>query len=1173
MPTQALNTTSGNWRARLKAEFHDARGRHWRVELIDSDITSGHTGFGVSSSTIIDSELTQDGFVLNWDGPTDHVGASIIPSSCEVTWVVTNNDLETLKNVIKDSNDSRLGMAIYYDSGETYWKPYWVGVLNHEAIEYETKDLPYLIKLVANCGLNRLSNVEYTNDGATYTDEVSLATTMARCINKIPTANFWSGSEPQLSEVVDMFSKDHWNNYTGSWMSSAGDPYPISVIERSVVSSLTFSEGGDVEEDDYGRRIKMPPNFTSCLDVLENIANAFGARITMARHSFWFFPANALNWDHTLKVQKWTRAQVSSETIQTVQVIGNNADTASNDLVNFRYDIESTHALGDGWSNSYLLPVKRCTLSFRNAGLRSIHGNPKNFYLDYPNNGSGSMGFTNPNITVSENDTLSLRGIYSGGLVKEFGLATGAAFDTYGEDRIGARIILRFKIILNSASGTKYYYGSEYSVTGNTTNIDMPTFWDNGGTNPQRVFNKITLDDPSWSTNEKFYDVIIPWTNSTPPAAIKDVGTYMVGGLHLNTEDGGFEYRINSSQWDDVSHSFDFTCLPIPADLSSYNGVDVQVDRIVLTRNGTLKQTFPELNNIFMSSYANQSYNYDGSTNSSNNSEIPNDRVDDFQMILGSVSDDADWDLFVEQSENSEYLDCGDTTIGSNYTINGAGSDGSLKLIKYLSSSTSPQLNSTPEWNSITDVSDDLEGDTELQFAMLREQLYQRGKALSVQRGNLVPQRKLTATNTPPIDILNVIHHNCSTTADVEDYLVPFRLTHVGSTESYTVDSWMIGRERISFTSDEGKIPKGGGGSSGGGGGGVGPTGFEPAYPIGGASDAHQDGIIAEATVSLKSFVGSSLTSPPSSGSKLMMLGSDGVLAQLPDGTSGQVLSTNGSGAITFIDPPATTTQTTTPTGAVDDDTPNFGATVTWTATNYDGVTTYIPKLERASDGTIILSGTDFTQNGAVVTYTHPSNSVTHQLNITAVSAGKTESARWSDLITGAANVASYSYFRFQNVNGNSNAHTAAIHLSEIQIYSQANYQGTDNPTTAATGGNQNSSGLSNFSISHGYESTASQGNGRSWNAFDDSNNSGWSNVGLGKTQAALNWIQIQFLGSGGAPAGSIKCIVDESLTHSSSHIKVMGSNTGAFSGEETTITTFGPLSSGNANTVHSWAG
>ena len=753
MPTQALNSSTGAWRARYFSEFYDLSGKHWRVELIDSDTAQGHQSFGLSSSTVKEVELAGEGFILSWDGATDHVGGQIIPSTCRVTWIVDDGNLENLKNAVKNCDDSRLAIAVYQDKGAPYWLPYWVGSLNHEAVEYETQDLPYLFTINANCGLNRLSNVDFRDSsGSVYTDDVSIAEVFARCINKIPTASFWLPTNDQMKEVVDLYSEDivPCTNFTFN-PTSEGDPFPCSVIERTVVSSLTFSDEGDVDEDDFGRRIKQPANFMSCKTVLENIANAFGARITLARFSFWFFPANALNWSHdSVTVIKWDRSRVESEDISTRLFNGVNLDHGVQDQNNnFRVDLDADYSLGEGWSNSYLLPVKRCTLTFQNAGVRSVFGSSSGFYRFC---GNVQRNRINNDLVMSEGDLLTFKGVYSTGLVKEFGSAiTGSAFNDHGVDRIGARVILRFKIKINTQGGTPYYYVSEYNVeTSDHTDIDMPLGYNGDYTDPNLQFNRIFLDSPQWQATEGFFDIIVPWTNSTPEASVETSGGWnRVGGLHIEaTQDGEFEYRINDTQWDDVMQPFDFTCLPLPSFLSSYEGIRLDIDRIVVTRNGSVRQTFPQLDSIFQSAYV-DTYDHIGNT-TSGFQDIPEDRIDDFVVTLGANSDDADWDMFVEQDSNSEFLDCGETTVGSNSSQGYPMSDGAVRLIPFGGSITTPLSNSTPEWNSITDSIDDEQENVELQYAMLREQMNQRGKALSTQSGDIFPQVS-TSQNLDPV--------------------------------------------------------------------------------------------------------------------------------------------------------------------------------------------------------------------------------------------------------------------------------------------------------------------------------------------------------------------------------------------------------------------------------------
>lgn len=1080
MPQQAPNSQTNNWRARLKSEFYDQSGRHWRVELIDSDTSSGHTDFGLSSSAVEDMELAGDGFTLSWDGATDHIGGQIIPSSCSVTWIVDDGSMEVLKRAVKKADDSRLALAVYLDTGGTYWEPYWVGALNHEAVEYELQDLPYLFTTVANCGLNRLSNVSFRDsNGETYTDDVSIAEVFARCINEIPTHDFWEFTEYQMREVVDLYSDD----IKSFSPSSQGDPYPVSVIERTVVSSLTFSEDGDVESDIFLRRIKQPANFNSCKDVLENIANAFGARITLARFSFWFFPANSLNWTtDSVTVNKWTRTEVSIGDVSTVMTVMDpsgdpyvmNVDRADQETgVNLRVDLDSNYGLGSGWSNSYLLPVKRCTLTFKDAGRRSIFGSSSANYLDYPNNGTGTRNRVNNDIVMSEGDLISFSGVYSAPLVKEFGSAlTGTAFDDHGDARIGARILLRFKIKVNTQGGTAYYYKSEYNVeTSDHTDIDMPNGFNGDLTDPDIPFHRIFLDSAEWTTSEGFFDIIVPWTNSQPEASVEGSGGWnRVGGLHIEAQQNGeFKYRINSTQWDDVLQSFDFTCLPLPEFLSSYSGIRVDIDRIVLTRDGTVKQTFDDLDHIITTAFI-VDYDHNGNDIGSFTNSAPADRIDDFVVTLGSNSDDADWDVFVEQSLNSEFLDCGETTIGSNTVSGVTQSDGGIKLIPHGGTNGIAVANNSPDWNSVTDAIDGLEENTDLQTAMLREQLYQRGKALNTQRGDIFPQVSTAQNHTLPIDILSVIHHNCSSTGDIEEYLAPMALTHNGGSDSYSVEAWMVNRERLSFEHDEGKVSKGKG---------FGNTGVLGKGPVG-SMHLTKFGHTQDQTTEL---------------------------------VNADVLRT------VFEDQPV---KSTTARGALSTATPSSGDSMTWTASNFDGVTTYVCAVTKDSDGTKLLSTSDFTQSGGVVTFNAPSYVGAVTLEVFAVSAGLRRSLVAEFQFTVRASINSYRYLRMTGFNTGLVPTITPMKIIEVQIYSEENLAGTDNPTQAWSSG-----GVLDFTPQAGTGVTGIAG--RAW---DNNVRTVFNSTGLTRGNEDQNFLQIAWSsGAGAQPMGSLRVIAIKGRT------------------------------------------
>ena len=785
---QALNTTTGNWRARICGEFYDQQGRHWRVEFIDSEI-NGYGDFGLSSVGCHEVNLGDDGFRLSWDGPTDHIGAAVVPSSCEVTFVMDSAGLELVKEAIRDANDARFGLAVYFDDGGSNWRPWWVGTLNHEAIEYELQDLPYLFTVRASCGLNRLRNIPFNNAGVAFVGKKTLAELIAICLNKIPTANFWLNNEDQLKEVVDMF---HTNQAAENWTSTDGALFPTTMLEQTFTTAEAFYTKNEGREDEFGRRAHYNKNFNSCFDVLEHITNAFGGRIFLNDFSFWFLPPNAMNWSTTLNVQKWTRQIVAGGTIRRSVSGSNQVVTATAASVNFKTDIETDHALGEGWANSYLLPVKRAVLTHKEAGSQTVFGNTGSFfYIDHPNNGYSGRTFTNPDLVVSEGQTLNLSGLYdTGELIREFGSAlTGAAFNDHGTDRIGARIILRFKVKVGAL-----YYVSEHTMDSETTNIDFP----NLSSQPDLDFKEVNFPNPVWTTDEGFYEIAVPWTNSNPEASVETFdGWSRIGGLHIkSTGNNEFEYRVNETQDRRFEQAFDITTAPLPSTASTYTGVDITLDRLVITRIGAVRETFPQLDDIFTSSYAVQ-YDHLGNSIAPNFQSAPADFVTGFRVVVDSTDEDADVEYFTEVTENTEYLDLGETVVGVSETTDGLpNASGALyAFTNYVGTST---VLSGDSWHSITDtIDDDYAGAHNLEV-VVRETILQRGRPLMTQRGQIVPKVGTTNTNDP-LDFTTAFAHNCSTTGDVEDVLLPLALSFTAGPCVYDLNGVLLSRTTLSF--------------------------------------------------------------------------------------------------------------------------------------------------------------------------------------------------------------------------------------------------------------------------------------------------------------------------------------------------------------------------------------
>lgn len=793
---RTAHTTTAAYRARYAAEMTDPGGTDWRVEFIDNDLSLlEQVNFGQVDDTVPhEIKMTESGFTLDYDGATDHVASPIVPSKCEVTFIIENDDHERMITRLKAATDGRFGLAIYKSDGTT-WQPFWAGPLVHEAIEWELHDQAFLITLTASCGLNRLADIPFNDDqGDPYQGLMPLAELISICLDKIPTAPFWLSADDYLSEVVDIYNEDQ----SGSFLAQ-GEAFEESVIQRTLVHAEAFYTTKDSTTDNYGRRIYRGDNFSSCLDVIENIARAFGARVFQSEFKWWFFPPNAYNYDTELGVRTWTRQTAETEGGFALQLgSGTYNVTGTHTEVDFVRDIDGNHSLVRGYQHSFLLPMQSAVVVHKNAGQQSVFGTPDAGYIDYP---TWNRNYANPEIQVLPGQTLNLRGLYNciDGLRQEFGIL-GGAFDDYGFTRIGARIILRLKIKVGGL-----YYVSEHYVNDQTTVIEMPA--GTGDLNSKRIF----LNTPEWTSTEGFFDIIVPWTNSNPAA---DTLPYnRVAGLHVKAEgDNAWKYEINGTQQDSVSHPFNFITAPMPDGASSYDGIEVYVDRVVRDAAGTLFTSFDDLENVFQS-VAVVDYN---ETGASGTFEAPEDRLDDFSCFIGDGGEDSDIIYSAVGDDGIESIDLGETLIGDSNLDGEAQTFGATNLIPAGSTTNEAQL-SNYNWLSITDTAG-VHEESALLGVLSREMLFLRAKALPVQRGQ-IQQHYNSGSPLAPLLMTSIISHNCSTPDTTEDQLVPFRMRFQSGTGLYDVDAFVFHRIQVIFAPDEEIVldTTGGGGGSGGG--------------------------------------------------------------------------------------------------------------------------------------------------------------------------------------------------------------------------------------------------------------------------------------------------------------------------------------------------------------------
>lgn len=264
------------------------------------------------------------------------------------------------------------------------------------------------------------------------------------------------------------------------------------------------------------------------------------------------------------------------------------------------------------------------------------------------------------------------------------------------------------------------------------------------------------------------------------------------------------------------------------------------------------------------------------------------------------------------------------------------------------------------------------------------------------------------------------------------------------------------------------------------------------------------------------------------------------------NGTDNEFKIVDGSGATIFgITESGTTTgllTTATPVTFMSSATYQQGAAAVAIVTNWDTTATY--KAELYLNNT--LQGVTITEapgGGGFTFNTPPVIATGWEFRVYTSKPGFLKSAVSVSTFDTTAST-TFSYWRLQAVDSGGNNTSDRIFLLDVEFREGQNRTGVEYPTshlTSTTGGG--------LSVSSGYEHSATYAN---WRAFNSSTTDGfWT---LSNSVAANNWLQVQL--TGGAVNIQSIYIKSNTLYHDAYGIKVLGSNTGSFSGEEVDIIT-----------------
>lgn len=210
--------------------------------------------------------------------------------------------------------------------------------------------------------------------------------------------------------------------------------------------------------------------------------------------------------------------------------------------------------------------------------------------------------------------------------------------------------------------------------------------------------------------------------------------------------------------------------------------------------------------------------------------------------------------------------------------------------------------------------------------------------------------------------------------------------------------------------------------------------------------------------------------------------------------------------------------------------------------------------MQVKESGVVIVADADVDHGGLSGGKDHINNVMTFADTSTATGTRTVEvkAQEFGDYVESATVTTTYTktdanqrYYRFYGVNSSGTKTTSNTFIQNIAFFTGSGQTGTEYPTTNLT----DYTSETGFVCSAGDEYDATRA---AWKAFDSSQTStGWWSLGV--PVADNNWIQVEFeSGTYPTPPTLKSAQFRFSSSNNATHLRMYGSDTGAFAGEET---------------------
>jgi hypothetical protein len=322
-------------------EFKSYDDTDWKLDI-------HKTGY---SGTINTFDCGYGGFKLSRNSTNNDRIAPILGS--EVTVFALSED-STFDGMLSDmllADEETFYLVIY--KGGVFW---WAGVLLLDLYEEADAAYPKAIDLVFTDGIGRIKDIDYNNDGVAYTGKVTIIEHIWNCLNKIPTAQFWSGSDIMLKTGVSYWETQM--SYSGN-----SDPLPLTRLDHE--SFYTIETNGDYK-------------YKTAYEVLENLAVVFYSRLWLGDGAFNFLQIDNFR-NASFKVFNYEKDGVSS---------------VSNTTISPRQTVDQTDSLArlNGGSYQSYAGLKKVDIKYNHKSSNSFLPSPLIL-----NAGTGNLGNVDDN--------------------------------------------------------------------------------------------------------------------------------------------------------------------------------------------------------------------------------------------------------------------------------------------------------------------------------------------------------------------------------------------------------------------------------------------------------------------------------------------------------------------------------------------------------------------------------------------------------------------------------------------------------------------------------------------------------------------------------------------------------------------------------------------------------